>query len=72
MSTNITEKILQLQSMQLIVSRTQACVVSGGLNRELISQLTFHSNKYACGKVDHSKGIFDGYGWTNINIAKMI
>ncbi len=48
-----------------------ACEVAGGLNRELISQWMFHSNKYACGKVDHSKGAFVGYKWTNMSIAKM-
>ncbi len=49
----------------------KACAVAGGLNRELISQLTFHSNKYNCGKVDYSKGTFVGYNWTNISNVSM-
>ncbi len=41
-----------------------ACAVAGGLNNELILHLTFNSNKYACGKLDHTKGMFGGYsGW---------
>ncbi len=33
----------------------ETCVVAGSLNRELISQLIFYSNKYTSGKVDHYK-----------------
>ncbi len=33
----------------------EVCLVAGGLNRELISEITFHLNGYAHGKVDHSK-----------------
>ncbi len=29
-----------------------ACAVAGGLNRELISHLSFHSNKYICEHLD--------------------
>ncbi len=36
----------------------EACAVAGGLNRELISHLTFHSNQYACGKLDDINGTF--------------
>ncbi len=35
-----------------------ACAVAGGLNQELISHLTIQSPQYACGKLDHTKGIF--------------
>ncbi len=49
----------------------EAYAVASGLNQELISHLTFHSYKYGRGKVDHSKGTFVGYMWTNISIAKM-
>ncbi len=49
----------------------KACVVAGVLNRELISQLKFHSNKYAHGKIDHSDGMFVGYKWFFNSIAEM-
>ncbi len=48
-----------------------AFAIAGSFNRELISQLTFHSNKYACGKEDDSKGVFVGYKCTNVSIAEM-
>ncbi len=38
----------------------EACAVDGGLNRELITHLTFHSNKYSHGKLDHTSRIFVG------------
>ncbi len=49
----------------------EACALAGGLNQELISNLTLHSNEYACGKLDHTKRIFVGYKWMNITVAKM-
>ncbi len=48
----------------------EACMVADGLNRELISHLTFYSNEYTHGKLDHTKGMFAGYEWTNITIAE--
>ncbi len=49
----------------------EACAVAGGLNQELISHLTFQSNENAHGKLDHTKGMFVGYKWTNITISEM-
>ncbi len=49
----------------------KACAVAGGFNRELISYLFFHSNEYACGKLDHINGTFVGYTWTSITLSAM-
>ncbi len=46
MSTNVTEKFLQLQPILNALNHfkdlLQACAIAVGLNRELISKLTFH------------------------------
>ncbi len=46
-------------------------LVVSGLNRELISHLTFHSYQYACGKLDHVSQTIVGYKWINISMSDM-
>ncbi len=49
----------------------EACLVACGLNRELISHLTYYPNQYAQGKLNHINGTFVKYKWTNITMSKM-
>ncbi len=60
-----------INALNCFKERLKTCAVACGLNRQLKKQLTFHSNKYTCGKVDNSKGTFVRYKWTNISISKM-
>ncbi len=46
----------------------KACEVADSLNRELISCLTFHSNKHARGRLDHVNWTFVGYKWTKYSV----
>ncbi len=48
----------------------EACTVAGGLDRDLISNLTFNSNQYARGKNSHL-GHFCGMIWNNISVTEM-
>ena len=61
--------VVKTNALNCFKDPLEACAVAGGFNQELIFHLTFHSNKYACGKLDHTKGMFVGYKWTNITVA---
>ncbi len=51
-------------------SPLEACTLAGGLNRDLISHLTFHSNEYVHAHLDENN-VLCCYKWTNITILKM-
>ncbi len=56
-SMNIMEMFHRLKPIALnhFKDPLEACADAGSLNRELIFHLTFHSNKYACGKLDDTR-----------------
>ncbi len=51
-------------------SPLEACAIAGELNREPMSHLLFHCNKYASSHLDESNQ-FCGYKWTNISVVEM-
>ncbi len=63
--------VVKTNALNCFKDSFEACAVAGGLSRELISHLTFHSNKYTHGKLDHVHGTFVGYKWTSISLSKM-
>ncbi len=62
-------KVTEYNSVRPVV-KTNASAVAGCFSRELISHLMFHSNQYACGKLDHVNGTFIGYEWTKITVSE--
>ncbi len=48
----------------------EACAIAGGLDRDLISNLTFNSNQYARGKLTPT-GNFGRMVWVNILVKEM-
>ncbi len=48
----------------------EACAVAGGLDRDMISNLTFNSNQYARGKLSNDR-TFCRMMWKNISVTEM-
>ncbi len=51
---------IKVSALNIFKPPLEVCTVAGGLNRKLISHLTFHSIKYACAHLDKNN-IFSCY-----------